>query len=517
VDKNYFVGGRKATVEELEEVTAIELRKEDAAAAGKWKSTGLEKYGGKTEAEQFKAFEAAGWTFARRSEPGGTSAEHPHLAAAERMARVFRCRSGRILLGTDRLTVRLEASLNEAACLEFFAAEELEIVRTLTFASNLYEVRTRPGNDPLDVSVRLHDRKSVVYAEPQFIEHIGGRQRPTDSGYAHQWHLRNTGQSGGTVGVDIAAEDAWKITRGAKVRLAVVDNGFDLGHSDLSDAIASPSSCGYFDDAGTFVQGVSGHRFDPHGTYCAGIALARANEHNGCGVAFEAEFIAVSCLPDQTGKQATLARAIAYAADPKKEVAGANSADGADVICCSLGPGKETPEWQMCSVLKDAIDFAVNSGRGGKGTPVFWAVTNGPWEIRFDKVCSYPHVIAVGSSTHDDDHGDCGRGPELDFLAPGVDVVTTRAGGTMGLESGTSLAAPVAAGIAALVLAVNSALRWDEVRQIMRDTCKKVGNVTYDTRGHHPRYGFGRVNAAEAVRSAERSGGGNRAPRGDGS
>ncbi|HEX2280418.1 MAG TPA: S8 family serine peptidase, partial [Thermomicrobiales bacterium] len=71
-----------------------------------------------------------------------------------------------------------------------------------------------------------------------------------------------------------------------------------------------------------------------------------------------------------------------------------------------------------------------------------------------------------------------------------------------GTSTGTSFAAPTAAGVGALVLAANPALTWTDVRQLMRDTCDKIGGVVYDANGHNVDYGYGRVNAAMAVSQA---------------
>jgi hypothetical protein len=206
-------------------------------------------------------------------------------------------------------------------------------------------------------------------------------------------------------------------------------------------------------------------------------------------------------LGDQVGSQVTLARAVAYAADPSQEVSGANPNDGADVISCSLGPNDA--DWTMTAILRTAIDFAVTSGRGGLGTPIFWAVTNGDFEIKFDQVCAYENTIAVARSTFDDLQDNAGSGPELDFVGTGVRVTSTGAGGIYRRDTGCSFAAPTAAGVAALVLSAHPNMSWKILRHLMRATCDKVGGVTYDANGHHIDYGFGRVNALRALEFME--------------
>jgi subtilisin family serine protease/photosystem II stability/assembly factor-like uncharacterized protein len=521
MQREHVVRGNVVPIEELDDVVAVmpdrALRSEDVLAPADSTPAGVDAVA--ADAAQLAAFESAGWIFARPSDRLRRAVdERAAVANVSAVQRVFRKPNGRIALGTDKIAVRLRDDLDETDVRNVLDGHGVEAVKRLRFAPNLFEVRVQPGADFLQVSTELADDDAVVYAEPQFIEQIGGRFHPDDPHYPRQWHLHNTGQLGGTPGADIKAEAAWDTTRGKGVKIAVIDNGFNIGHPDLAPAV-EPTS-GFFvsepNGDSVFRNTLAGFQesMGPlnaagtifgHGTFCAGMALARAgNGRGGCGVAPEAGLVAIACLGDQVGTQATLARAVAYAADPSVEVAGRNPAEGADIISCSLGPN--TADWDMSQTLQDAIDYAVTTGRGGLGTPIFWAVTNGDFPISRDEVCSYPSTIAVGRSTRDDTDDRCGSGPELDFLAGGVDVLSTatdRNGDpTYGVSTGTSFAAPTAAGVGALVLAAHAGLSWQEVRSLLRRTCSKVSGVGYDANGHNDRYGHGRLDAAAAVGAA---------------
>lgn len=265
---------------------------------------------------------------------------------------------------------------------------------------------------------------------------------------------------------------------------------------------------GYFDDDGTgsapfvlYLPGDPDFPPDDHGTFCLGMVGARMNNgEGGVGGAPECILMPIACLPDQVGTQTTLARAVACSADPTTEDANASADQGADVIACSLGPNGA--HWDMESVLQDAIDFAVTNGRGGSGTPVFWAVSNGNFAVVHDEVCAYANTIAVGRSTRLDLDDGSASGPELDFLAPGVEVYSTTQGGGYGFSTGTSFAAPCAAAVGALALAVRPGLTWDGLRDHLRGTCDKIGPDPYTGAafgGRNDTYGFGRVNAESAV------------------
>ena len=513
--REYYIRGRKVTVEEIMGVLAVRLEakpeeplSEVAKQFGKLATGRSRKESAFTISDnEHDAFTQAGWIFIHPSPEVTRAAEVGEApSGATYVGRVFRHPKGRVLIGTDRLTVKLQTSMPEAEVQSVLRDAKLEIIRKFNFAPNLYEVKVAAGKDPLDVAVELHENPAFIYAEPQMIEHIPHRFAPTDPDYDQQWFWNNDGTTGGTLGADIDAEPPWDITRGSGIRIAVIDNGCDVNHPDLEAAIGI--GAGYFKDDGAdvnFVLGTTDFPNSAHGTQCSGMAIARANNaEGGCGVSNLAVFVPIACLVDQVGTQETLARALAYAADPTTEVNDAQF-DGADVISCSLGPSMSA-DWDMTSVLKDAIDFVVNNGREGLGSPIFWATSNGNVTIDgvdgTDEVVSYEKTIAVGRTCRNDlntYNGGSAFGPELDFVAPGVRVYLPTQGGGYDTVIGTSFATPCAGGVGALILCINSDLTWDQVRHIIRDTCDQVGGVAYGADGHHDKYGFGRVNAHRAV------------------
>ncbi|MFD9466688.1 S8 family serine peptidase [Streptomyces sp. NPDC060027] len=97
------------------------------------------------------------------------------------------------------------------------------------------------------------------------------------------------------------------------------------------------------------------------------------------------------------------------------------------------------------------------------------------------------------------------RGSGVELIASGVKVFSTKSGGGYGTNTGTSFAAPCAAGCAALALSVNPHLTRDQLREVMHESADKIGGpeVQYDAAGHNGDYGFGRVNASRAVALAD--------------
>lgn len=452
----------------------------------------------------FHAFQDAGYGFFM---PVQDYARAPMAARREiteqaASAELFVGPGRRLLVETDRMVVRFTPDVTPEQAKTILEEQGCKYLTAFPFAEALC-LATSVTPRLVEVCLQLMESDAVELAEPDFVQHIGHRAPlPTDPDYRKQWHLNNVGQSGGAPGADIAAEAAWNRASGAGVRLAVIDNGFQVDHPDIQSGVSHLS--GYFLDGSDpfypdFAQQLVGFPDTDHGTFCAGMAAARANNgQGGVGVAFDTELTLIACLNDQVGTQATLARAVAYAADPSMEVNGADPSDGADAISCSLGPNEA--DWAISPVLDDALNFVATRGRQGRGAPIFWAVTNGTFEIRYDEVSSHPQTIAVGRSTDKDDHDGSGFGPELDFLATGVSVYNAISGGGYDYWTGTSFAAPCAAGVAALLLELTPDLTAEEVRQRLRATCRKIGPATsYDVNGHSERYGYGRIDARAAI------------------
>ncbi|MFE6175554.1 S8 family serine peptidase [Streptomyces sp. NPDC056464] len=513
MSRQYYQRGHLVEAEELDDVVAVKMGTEirASAAAERAAELGSSARGEIREAgvddETTDAFARASWVFVRPNQrtrevftAGGA------IPGAETSGKVIRRPNGRIGIATDALTVRLEPELSEEEAERELEAAGLTVVGRLGFARNLYEVRAPASQDALAASVELHGNDRFVFAEPAFIEHVPARFRPTGARYGEQWQWRNPGVDGGTPDADVHIETAWDRTFGAGIRVAVIDNGFDAQHPDLAAGL-DPLS-GFFAEGAqrpAFVQGTSGMPDSDHGTFCAGMVGARHdNGAGGTGAAPECGLMLLACLPDQIGTQTSLGRAVAFAADPSTEVPGIGPGGGADILVSSLGPNGA--DWDLSSTLELALEFAASHGRQGKGLPIFWAASNGRnVDIAKDEVVSHADVIAVVRSTKKDREDNAARGPEVELIAPGVDVLSTTSGGGYGTSTGTSFAAPCAAGCAALALSMNPQLTRDQLREVMHRSADRIGGpqVQYDASGHNDDYGFGRVNAAQAVELAD--------------
>jgi thermitase len=452
-------------------------------------------------------FAGAGWIFVEPQEPLSlAAAERSSVPGAEAVRHAVIDQAGELLIATGLVTVQLPEDLSEGEALRVLKEDGLTPVGRLGFAPNLFEARVSARGHLHEVVGELQSKTDRYhFVCPEMLQIFTGRATPTDPDFPEQW------QHNGIAG--IRSEAAWDKTRGAGVRIALIDTGMQIDHPDLAGGIKSG---GHFKNKGAeradFIPlkpGATDFPTHPHGTFCLGMAGARAdfsgqaNGLGGCGSAPEADLIAIACLKDQVGTQATLARAIAFAANPSIEDSSASPNDGADVISCSLGP--KGRGWLITDALDLAIKDAATKGRGGLGVPIFWAVDDRNIPISFDQVCSHPNVIAVGRSditnnTDSDSNHPFAFGPKLELLAPGVRVFSTVEDETdLDFDTGTSFAAPLAAGVAALVLSLDHTLTAEQVRARLRETCDQIGNVVYDANGHNDRFGYGRINAGKAV------------------
>ena len=307
--------------------------------------------------------------------------------------------------------------------------------------------------------------------------------------YTSQWGLKNTGQNGGTVGIDINVEPAWNLSTGKGIVVAVVDNGVQLNHPDLAaNLLPGYDAMGYGSDGGF-------SNSDYHGTCCAGIIAAEDNSIGVKGVAFEAKIVPIRAGLGRNMCDEAEINAFEYIYN-----------QNIDVVSCSWGEGSVNP------TLNNAINAVVTGGRNGLGCPVLFASGN---DDRF--VVSYPaslpSTIAVGAlspcgerknpNSCDGENWGSNYGTALDVVAPGVLIPTTTISNDYEMYfKGTSAACPHAAGVMALILSANPCLTAAEARDILCKSCDKLTNYLYCENAGEMRNdetGYGKINAYKAV------------------
>ena len=348
--------------------------------------------------------------------------------------------------------------------------------------------RNRSYRELLKICNRIAEDKNITWCEPDFFSDIKPHRGPL---YPDQYYLNNTGQSGGTAGVDIRAEGAWLSTTGAStLRVAVIDEGMDA-HEDYAGRLLSGYTAG--NPSGIGAPGPSNAY---HGVACAGIIGATHNNGLGIrGVAPGVQLIPVNIFPTGfAASDADIAAAINWAW----------SSGAADVLSNSWGGGS------FSSVIRDAFNSAMTLGRGGMGSIVVASSGNGG-NVDASFPSNIPGIITVGACDHNGViTGYSQRGASMDVVAPSKDgsaggIFTTDRMGANGDNGGnyksdfggTSAACPQVSGIAALILSISPTLTVGQVTNAIQRSATDVGPAGFD----HT-YGYGRANACRALEQA---------------
>ncbi len=425
---------------------------------------------------------------------------------------------GEVVAIIPEIVVRLRNEMAYDKLGSLCAEANCRIVRKLELAEPLYYLLAPKAQNADDVfaSVQiLNEAGFVEWAVPNVASQprLCGQVIPSDEYFPDQWHLHNTGQSGGTPNVDINAPEAWEITMGdPNIVVAVLDSGVDLNHPDLIGNLVHGYDFCDDDDAPNPTLGESAG--NAHGTGCAGLIAEEANNGIGvAGVAPRCKIMPIRVLrvnkqdSEEWVTDAILAEAIVWAAR-----------NGADILSISWGALSDS----VVSITHEAT-ISVTSpngiGRSGKGCVVLAAAGNTSDDIVLYPA-AFPEVIAVGATDDNDQRWDYSSyGSPLELVAPSgsqdqsariVKLWTTDITGADGFNvaadppgildytdnfGGTSAACPIAAGVAALVLSVNPNLTNAEVRTILVRSAVVLGPSRWDEE-----YGFGRVDAYAAVK-----------------
>jgi subtilisin family serine protease len=406
---------------------------------------------------------------------------------------------------TNEIIVRLKSKDDYPVLQKYAGVYHIKDIRAEKYLTQTY-VLTLPHNpekDAMQIAIELYETDLFEYVEPNFIRIRS--LASNDTYFNNQWGLKNTGQSGGTAGIDIKAEQAWTITTGSNRKIAIIDVGVDLNHPDLVNNLLSGYDAYTLSGNGGAPTNITDGDF-PHGTKCAGVAAAQGNNNKGIiGVAYGSKIIPITAGASGSVDPLPAANGITWAVN-----------HGADVISMSYGG------FAVNITERDALDSAATFGRNGKGC-VLVACAHNQNQPSVTFPASHESVIAVGAIYNNGQRrNDSNHGPDLDVVAPGEGIYTTGmlgttqntiiASGTNGVYyndfCATSAATPFVAGIAALVIDVNPNLTAAEVRSIIKMTAQKLPGYAFTTTSAHPdgswnnEVGYGLVDAQAAVQAA---------------
>ena len=299
--------------------------------------------------------------------------------------------------------------------------------------------------------------QQVVSVEPESELHTVGSAVTNDPYRASQWSL-----------TQLDFESTWSTSDGTGVCVGVVDSGIALNHPDLSGKVAASA-----DWTG---EGVSS--YGNHATHVAGIIAAKPNNSQGIvGAAPGVSLLNAKALSAALGEGTTsgVAQAIVWAVD-----------NGAGVINASIGGNSGS------SALLQAINYAqahdvviiASGGNDGlKGNSSSWPA-------------SYEWPIATASIT---DTGALSpfstQASYIDIAAPGSSILSTLTSSRYGYMSGTSMAAPHVAALAALARAAHPSESATQIRSRIENTATDSGSAGWDSS-----FGWGVISPSAAVR-----------------
>ncbi len=301
----------------------------------------------------------------------------------------------------------------------------------------------------------------VVNIELDQVTHLSGTVDDTYFISDDQWALE-----------DIHAPEAWDISTGLGVTIAILDSGADSDHEDLVGNLVS----GYnFVDNNTNTDDV----VCGHGTMVSGIAAAVGNNATGlAGVAYHASIMPVKILDNScNGSVSNIVSGITYAVD-----------NGADLINLSVGVYGAT------SSLESAVNYAENNN-----VLIVTSANNSsePYESNNWYPALYPSTLVVTSHDQSDEVYSTSNVGGNVVSAPGVSIRTTYNNGSYGYFSLTSASAPIVVGVAALIKSANSNLTGNQLCWLIKNEATDIGDT-----GRDFIFGYGKVDAEAAVAQA---------------
>ncbi|KAI9021328.1 subtilase [Hyaloraphidium curvatum] len=324
-----------------------------------------------------------------------------------------------------------------------------------------------------------------------------------DPGVGRQWHLYNSGIPGN----DLNVTGAWlQGVTGENATVCIIDDGLDYTHPDLKDAFVLEGSWD-FNGPNKSAWPKPQMAEDRHGTRCAGEVAARRNDKCGVGVAYNARVSGVRILSADI-TEVDEAASITYGYQINQ------------VYSCSWGPADDGrtidgPPPLVARAFREGIE----RGRGGLGSIYVFATGNGGGSgdnCNFDGYTNSLYTITVGAIDSNNNH------PMYSEQCSAQLAVTYSSGGPAGIytcdvmpyectqyHGGTSAAAPLAAGVMALVLSLRPDLHWRDLQRLTMESARPdigAGDAdwadTHAGRRYNHKYGYGRIDTNDIVANA---------------
>ncbi|KAK3092259.1 hypothetical protein FSP39_000444 [Pinctada imbricata] len=350
-------------------------------------------------------------------------------------------------------------------------------------------IRTKRGFKPLKgipvSEIKLNSPELEKLIDVNIQSH-----QPNDPLFKKEWYLKNTGQSGGIPGLDLNVEAAWALGyTGKNVTTAIMDDGVDYLHEDLRHNYNAKASYDFSSNDPYPYPRYTDTWFNSHGTRCAGeVAAARDNNVCGVGVAYDSKVAGLRML-DQP-----------FMTDLIEANAMGHMPNDIDIYSASWGPTDDgkTVDGPRNMTMR-AIVKGVNEGRHGLGNIYVWASGDGGADddCNCDGYAASMWTVSINSATNDGQtagYDESCSSTLASTFSNGKSTLRDAGVATTDLynnctttHSGTSAAAPEAAGVYALALEANPMLTWRDIQHLTVLTSKR-NRLSDPYMKHHWKY-----------------------------
>ncbi len=391
---------------------------------------------------------------------------------------------------TKTVRVKLKPGVSKSSLTKFMSSN---LVLSTVEKYGILRIQVKDVRDVLKLANDVYETGLAEFSLPDFYIPIELNQ-VNDPLFPLQFQMHNTGQVidgvRGTNNIDVNALEAWGISLGNNVTVAVFDEGLE-NHEDFGNRLVGGFT------AATNGNGAPATNLATHGMNCAGIIAASDDNIGLRGVAPNVNLLSVNIFAGNPTR-GQIADGIRWAVNR-----------GADVLSNSWSFPNAPCNFTDVDIDNAILDAATN-GRNGRGAVVVFSAGNTGGCVEYP--ARNNNVISVGAI---DNRGNLfnysSRGPQLDLVAPSGEtnylgnVRTTDRTGAVGRLpgnyedsfGGTSAACPVVAGVVALALSANPNLTQQQVRVLLTTTATDMGTAGFDNS-----FGFGRVNALAVVQRA---------------
>ncbi len=289
-------------------------------------------------------------------------------------------------------------------------------------------------------------------------------------------------------GIDINVQPAWSLYDQAQnkrpVIVAIIDTGIDINHQELRNAIwTNPGEIdgdGIDNDGNGYVDDIHGWNFysnnnkvfsgseDSHGTHAAGTISASRGSYGIAGIT-DNNYVKIMPLKALGGKEGVgspdaVIKAIKYAEEK-----------GASI--CNLSMGTTGYSEELAQTMKNShMLFVVSCGNGGVSglgynTDVYPVY---PASLPYDNIISVANILFDGTLSKDSNYG----AASVDIAAPGTYILSTIPDNSYGYMSGTSMAAPMVTGVAAMLYSYRTDISLADVKTIILNSSRKLDTLS---------------------------------------